>query len=288
MRKLCLLMITAAAASCGGPKQEVPTTEQEKLVQVGDSSLYLQDVLTKIPAGLDPADSARMFNNIVETWVRNLVLADVAEKNIPDPEKIERMVESYRNTLIVNEYLSSMAEKDANDIPDSRIREYYDSHQGEFILTQPIVKGGFVKLASTDKNLEKVRKWMEEFSDETVDKIEKNGLRQATRYDYFRNDWHDWSTIADQIPYRFGDADAFVKGNSFFETTDGGSTYLLHISDYMPSGSMMPYEYARIKIREILRVEDIGDMRTKLLRDIYRRKIKEGVLKPGLYNPVRK
>lgn len=284
MRKLWLLWIVTAVVSCGKPKEPADPTDQQLLVAVGDSSLYMSDVLGKIPRGLDPADSARMFHSIVDTWVRNLVLSDVAAKNLPDPGKIDRMVEAYRNSLIVNEYLSSMVETEATDIPEERIRKYYEAHQEELILKQPLVKGGLIKVAQDDKNIDNLRKWMTEFSDESIDKIEKSGMRNITLYEYFSDDWYEWNVVADQIPYRFDNADTFIKANHNFETTGGEFTYLLHISDYVPTGTQMPYEFAKLKIREILRIQDIEAMRSKLIKSIYRRKINEGGLKPGLYD----
>lgn len=94
--------------------------------------------------------------------------------------------------------------------------------------------------------------------------------------------------ITDQIPYRFYDADAFVRSTRNFETSDAGSVYLLHISEYLPSGSEMPYEFARLKIREILRTADMAAVRERLMSEIYTRQIKEGTLRPGFTTRGRK
>lgn len=280
-----LSAIAAMLTSCGSKPVE-HQSDDEVLVTVGDSALTMSDVLRRIPRGLDPADSARMFSQIVDGWVRDLALIDVAEKNISDPERIARMVEAYRNNLIVNEYLSSMSDKAGSEIPESRIREYYDANHQDMVLTQPLVKGAFLKVSETDESLDNLRRWMTQFTDESFDKIEKSGLRQASQYKYFKDEWHEWNVITDQIPYRFYDADAFVRSTKNFETSDGGSVYLLHISEYLPSGTEMPYEFARLKIREILRTADMTSMREKLMTDIYSRQIEEGTLRPGLYDPV--
>ena len=48
----------------------------------------------------------------------------------------------------------------------------------------------------------------------------------------------------------------------------------------------MPYEFARLKIREILRAADVASHRDRLMDDIYRDRIRSGELRPGLYDPV--
>lgn len=279
---VAVLLITAAG--CGRSKPALEA-EDDALVTVGDSTLHLQDVVRRIPAGLDEADSIQMFHNIVESWMDGLVLTSVAQRNIPDMERIERLVNQYRNNLIINEYLRLMSERSVKKADEQIIKDYYKAHPDEFVLTQPLVKGAFIRIDENDSQLPNMRKWFADFSDNAFDNIERTGLRHATAYEYFGDKWLEWSDVAERIPYRFFDADAFVKSTSDFETTADGSVYLLHISAKVLSGEVMPYEFARQKIAENMRVADINASRTKLKRDIYRQMIKEGTIKPGLYDP---
>ena len=96
-------------ASCGG--NEVPEkTDDDILVSVGDSSLTLREVLADIPSGISPEDSTEMFHAIVDNWIRDLMLYGVAVKNVPDIDRIERLVNDYRNNLIIASYLRQMEE----------------------------------------------------------------------------------------------------------------------------------------------------------------------------------
>lgn len=280
-------VILLFSAGCGS-NAVTPEKDDDILVTVGDSTLMVSDVLKRIPSGMNPEDSAALFNRIVETWVQDLVLSEFAEKNIPDLERIERMTEAYRRDLIVNSYLQSMTERSVTDIGEERIRRYYEDNKESMVLEQPIVKGAFLKVSENDESLDDLRSWMREFSEKSIDKIEKAGLRHASQYKYFKEEWNEWSSIAEQIPYRFFDADAFVTSTKNFETSDQGSVYLLHISEYVPSGKEMPYEFAREKIIEILQNTDKADYSDRLLKDIYRNQIEEGLLKPGTYDPVKR
>lgn len=272
--------------SCGdksADKQE----DKDVLVSVGDSVLTLREVVSLIPVGLSEEDSTTLFHKIVDDWVRDLVLTDYAENNIPDIDKIDRMVENYRNNLIVERYIQSMTDASSVNVSESRIKAYYEEHHAELILDQPLVKGAYLKVAESDPNIDNLRLWMSNFNEESIDKIEKIGLRQALQYSYFKDEWNEWGSIVDRIPYRFFDADAFVRSTKNFETSDAGSVYLLHISDFVASGTEMPYEYARLKIMEILRNSDIVAFRKKLVSDIYKDRIKAGVLKIGMYDPIK-
>lgn len=285
---IAVIFSAAMLMASMGCKSENTTTQADErvLVAVGDSVLTLESVLRSIPSGLAPEDSTRLFHQIVDTWIRDLVLTEVAEKNIPDLDRIERMAEAYRNDLIVTSYLNTMGERFNEKVDEKRIREYYEANKEDLLLDEPLIKGAYLKVAASDENADNLRQWMAQFTEKSVDKIEKSGLKQASQYTYFRDQWQEWSSVAQQIPYRFYDADAFVKSTHNFETTEGGSLYLLHISEYLPSGSEMPYDYARIKIADIIRNSDINNYKHNLITDIYRDQIKKGTLRVGMYDPV--
>lgn len=278
-------LLLTAVASCTGSKEET-RGDDEVLVQVGDSALTLDEVLARIPAALSPEDSTEMFHSIVDTWVRRMVLEDFAAKNVSDMDRVEEMVEQYRSDLIIRRYLQSMEEKGETTVTDDRVKEYFESHSAEMNLESPIVKGGFIKVPENDNRLPKLRKWMAKGDEASIDNLEKYGLDHALQYEEFSGRWIDWSLVADQIPYRFGDADAFLASHRDFEVAENGTVYLLHIAQHRPSGSRMPYEYAAEKIRDILLHEDMNAFRANIISDIYKREMKEGMLRPGLYDPL--
>lgn len=270
--------------SCG--HKEVRADQPEDiLVEVGDSALTLREVLSQIPVGLSPEDSTEMFHSLVDHWVRNLMLSDLAKENEREMDRIDRMVEDYRNSLIIERYLRSK-EGEAGEISEDAIKQYYNLHREEMVTTEPLIKGIYLKVSEDVRNLDQIRQWMKDGSAEAVDRIEKEGLREASQYEYFIDRWVDWSVVAEQIPYRFFSTDAFLKSTKDFETSYGGSIYLLHVSEYLPAGSEMPQEYAASRIADILTREGRVNYRARLLTSLYKRGIKAGKLKPGMYNPL--
>lgn len=281
-------LVLSVLASCGHRDADTGSRDVDVLVSVNDSSLTLGDVLRRIPAGLAPEDSAEMFHRTVDRWVERMVLREVAEKNIPDMAGIDEMTERYRDNLIVDRYLSMMEERGVKEISDSRIKEYYEAHREMMSLQEPLVKGIFIKVASGSDDLPKLRRWLAAATDDAVDNIEKYGLRQASQYEYFKDVWMPWHSVAELIPYRFYDADAFVSSTRDFETEYAGSVYLLKLIDFLPSGSPTPYEYARGEIRDILRADDMSRYRDRLVGTIYGEAIDDGILRAGLYDPVKR
>ena len=254
---------------------------------MGDSVLMLSDVISRIPVGIDPADSAALFHKIVDNWVEGMVLTDLGKAKLPDMEKIERQVSSYRNRLIATEYLKKMREGKTFAVSEDSVRTFYDSHRSEMVTETPLIKGIYIKVAESSGSVEDVKRCVFDASDASIDELEKKWLAKAIQYDYFVNEWVDWEVIADQIPYRFYDADAFLSSTSNFETSCNGSVYLLHITDFLPSGSEMPFEFASPRIVSLLEQAKMASYEKSLVSSLVKKAISEGRLVPADYDPVK-
>lgn len=275
---LCLVAAMSCASSEGRSQEDDP----DILVSVGDSVLRLRDVTGRIPSGLSEADSAAMFSVIVDRWLERVLLTEMAAENLTNLEKIDRLVEEYRSQLIVSTWLDGMDRSYRKGVSKGDVSRWYEEHKQEMLLERPIVKGVFIKLLADDPRLNEVRSWLKRNDERGIDNIEKYGLEQALQYDCFTDRWVDWQIIADRIPYRFFDPDAFVESTRFFETDDKGAVYLLRIDDYINSGGMMPREFASVQIGEILDRKNAAEYKKELLLNLFRQSQEEGRLKtPG-------
>lgn len=279
------LFLAIAFANC--KRSESPgNTEPQLLFSVGDSTLTLDYVVSRIPLGLSAEDSVRMFNNIVDFWLEERLLSELAEENVVDMEKIDKMVADYRRKLITMQFLENVRNDGEIKVSDDDIRNYYKNNAEEMRLETPIIKGLYVKVPEGAQRIDDVRKWVTDGSKESIDLLEKYGLREAMQYDFFGDKWVDWQLISEQIPYRFGDVDKFVASNKFFETTQNGSTYFLHIFKYLKTGDVIPLDFARNQIEEIITSNKQRELERKLIARIYNKGLKEGSIKIAGYNPV--
>ncbi|MDE5552716.1 MAG: hypothetical protein K2I91_05890, partial [Muribaculaceae bacterium] len=268
---LCPAMVltgmVAVMSSCnhtaGG---ELP---EDALIVVGDSVLTRMDIVRRIPQGLSPEDSVAMFNLLVNNWLDNMLLVDVAFDNIDDRERIEQLVNDYRNTLIIESYRRKILETTPTDIKDGDLQAYYKSHSDELVLKRPVIKGLFIKVPSKAGRIKDIRRWMATATPDAIDNLEKYGLDECVKYSFFEDKWMDIRTIEQQIPYRFEDVDMFVSDKPYFETTYSGMTYMLHISDYIPTGEVMPYEVGLPQIRRILESARGEAFGKRIKRELY-------------------
>ncbi len=283
MKVMALAAFTLLAAGC---HKAPPPDDRDILISVGDSVLTLSDVVSRIPVGLESADSAALFHKIVDKWVEGMVLSQLAEEKLPQLPEIERKVADYRNRLITTEYLKRMREgKEVKVSPDS-IRSFYEAHRSEFVAETPLVKGIYIKVPANSTGLDDIRRCVFTADDASIDELERNWIGEALQYEFFVNTWIDWETIADQIPYRFYDPDAFLNANNNFETTGNGSVYLLPVSEFLPTGSEQPYDFAAPRIGSMMEQAKMASYEESLVKSLIKEAIGDHRLVAVGYDPV--
>lgn len=259
--------------------------EEDVLVKYNDKTLTLQDVVSQIPTGLPNSDSVTMFKNIVDGWIKTEVLSAFAEERLYDVSSIDRKVRDYRNSLIVQEYISRMADAHRKDVDPLKVKQYYDLHKDEMTLELPLIKGVFIKINNDAKGRESLQGLLKSDDINDIDELEKEWLDRALEYNYFKDNWIDWETIVGMIPYRFGDASEFVNNNTYLETDYGDCAYFLRITDVLPAGEIQPFEYASVWIADVLYREQLEDYEEDLLNSLISKYIKDKKLEIVDYNP---
>lgn len=276
------VLICLCFLSCGKTKE----ISDNVLLKYGDRTLTLEEVVAQIPSGIYAADSVALFHEIVEGWIKQEVLSDFAEERLYDMNFIESKVRDYRNNLIVLEYLTRMRETQNPDIDEQKIIDYYNAHRKELKLELPLVKGVFLKINSSAPGKEDIKKLISSDNPEDFDRLENEWLDRALEYNYFRDKWIDWETISARIPYRFGDGDAFLKENQYFETEYGDCSYYLKITDVLPSGEEQPLEFAKTWIAELLTQKSLADYEETLVTSLVEKSLKDNKLEAVGYDPL--
>ena len=265
-----ILVIAAAMTGCG---QEHNHKGKTPLVEVSGEFLYKEDLQAALPLNISKDDSVLFAEHYIRNWIEDALLFDKAEGNIPDNDKISKLVENYRRALIMHTYQEELVnQKLANDISEEEINAYYEKNKELFRLDNPLVKGLFIKVPLSSPDLGNVRVWYRKNKQDIIEKLEKYSLRNAVSYDYFYDRWTSVPDVAAKIPLKVLDTDAnYLDKNRNVEVKDTAFCYFLHIEDFLGKDKQKPLDFARDEIKEILinlkRVEFIN----KVKEDLYQR-----------------
>ena len=273
---MVILPLMIFFTACTLDKKEVPRA----IVSVGDRYLTREMLDQIIPDGLSARDSSAFADAYVRHWAEDELVYDVAQKNIPDVERIERLVDKYRRELFVHEYQKQiLSEKFDTEVSDDAVKNYYRTHLDKFVLRTPIIKGLFLKVADTSPELKNLKKWYRGKDHASVENIEKYTLHNIINYDYFYDRWISFEEVMSVIPYTVTDANRFLQTHTYLEVNDEGYWYLLNISDYLPAGAHMPIDFARTQIEEVLLNQKRMDFLHQMNKELYQQALENRKIK---------
>lgn len=269
-----LLFLSLIALGCSRPAHELPA---DALASIGGEVLTAAEVAQAVPAGLAAEDSLAFAQAWVNTWVNDRLLQHEAARHLRNLEEIEARVADYRRNLIAWEYRRLAIANSSELMPsDSCAHAYYNDNAWRMRLSEPMVRGIYVKMETSDPALKTVRRLYKSERQEDIDRLEKVGLRGAIHYDYFRDQWIPWERIISKIPHPLS-AESLRKGYCLDVDIDG-FTYLLSVSDVLPAGATMPYEAALPQIRETLQAQNAAGLDAQLLQYLREQALKSGRL----------
>lgn len=271
---MCVILILSVWGCRGKQK-----STQDVLARVGTTTFTQQQLDDVMPSGL--SDSAQMVfaNRYIDNWIAEELLYEMACKNLPDVERLEKLVQEYRRDLFCHEYRKRLSdERVAATIPEDTLQQFYQEHSQEFKLHKPIVKGLLLKVPINAPQLLSLRQWVKSAGVNGVEKIEKYAVKNAIGYDYFFDRWVWFDDIKDNIPYDFKDDNLFLSQNKTFEHKGEDMIYLLCIDSYLKAGDVMPYEFARSRVLEILLNEKRMEFNKELKRELYDEAVADGIV----------
>ena len=242
--------------------------------------LSRQELLDAMPEGLSPADSAEFADKYIRSWIDDELLYRVAQKNIPDMERIDALVEKYKRDLVIFEYRKRLlSERVDKEFDEQELADYYEKNSDKFRLREAILKGLFVKVPETAPNIAQLKKWYCSTKPDGVEKIEKYALKNVVIYDYFYDRWIPFEEVVNNIPYEFGKPETFLKTHPKLEFNKNGYWYLLNITEYRVAGEVMPYDFAKPQIQEILANSSRLAFNRELEESLYNDAEKSGEIK---------
>ena len=250
------------------------------MVQVGNTFLYLEEMQQQLPYGLSGGDSIKFVQEFVQKWIEEQVLYEKAEHNVRGDESIERMVNDYRRTLVMNNYERRLLQqKVSEELPEEELLQYYENNKQLFILEESVVKGVFIKVPLNSPGLKDLKKWYKDSSDEALEQMEGYAFRHAVIYEYFYEHWLPISELEGKVVINLAElSDDFDKQRDI-EAKDDEFCYLLHIEEYVAKGEVKPYDLARHEIVDLLANYRKVELMNKVKQDLYNESVEKGRIK---------
>ncbi len=274
IRIIISLMITGVLLSCKQRK----VIDEKPLVRVFDKYLYPSNLNDIIPANVSSSDSSILVNDYVDKWIRKQLLLRRAEMSLTDEEKdVDKQLENYRTSLLIFKYEQSLIKQKLDTIISmEEIEKYYSDNPANFLLNRNIVKAVYLKIPRDAPELWNLRRWYRSDTDDNLKKLEAYAFQYAEDYDYFNDDWIDFSEIEKNLPVRIDRPQNFLKYRKYYEVKDSTYYYFLNMKDFRLLGSVAPLSYVIQDIRTIIMNKRKIQLVNRLESNIYNDALNRG------------
>ena len=263
---ISILFLCAVLSGCQWFEQKRMTG-----VAVALNGQYLyQSTLDSLSFGLSSEDSARVVEQYVKQWAKDILEYERA-KGAAD-KAIEALAEDYRRSLYVHAYEQELVERRMpKQVADSVVEQIYAAHPEKFELRESLAKGVLIVVPNGAPNMKKLRGWLTDLNEENLENIEKLAYNYAIGYELFADQWRTAQQLLMSMPFERDELNRLLRSKQQIELQDSLSTYILQVTDKRMAGEPMPIEYARPEIEKAVlsqrRVQFLQEERERLYED---------------------
>ncbi len=273
---LALIVVLFFVIFCGCSKNQVKLSD-DVVAQANGKSLTRADIRAVVPVGTKDGDSIEMANRFIEAWVTNEIILQKALRNISEnDETITKMVEDYRNALVVQKYLVNLiAQKTGKKPGEEDIAAWYQKNSSRFILDKCLIQGVYIAVPQSAPNIMQAQQWAKTGRSADLQKLQEYAIKYSISYDDFRNVWVPLPEMLSKMSSAIVPSDEFARKNNFYVTSAGGTTYILRIFSSIPSGQPAPKSYIEPTIIEMIMKERKEAFLAKFKKEILDKAIKD-------------
>ncbi len=250
-------------------------TDDVIIAEVGEKKLLQSELSLIIPKNIETEDSTLMANEYIRKWVKQELLIQKANENLPIEQKnLTKEIEEYRNSLIIYKYKNELMNQQMDTlVTKTQIEQYYNANPDNFKLNSNIVKAIFVKIPIDVANIRLIKELVEDNSEQGKNALREYCIQYAKSFDFFNDNWINFEIVKNNIPGTIEDEKHFLARNNRIEIKDSIYYYLVTIQDYKLQNELAPIEYVEKNIKNLILNKRKIDFLKQVEENIY----KEGV-----------
>ncbi|MBP5455635.1 MAG: hypothetical protein J6Y37_03985 [Paludibacteraceae bacterium] len=259
--------------------QGVSNFTARPLAVVDGDKLYLSDVPGLSNEGLTAKDSDEIIEKYIKVWATEKLVVREAEKNVGDNEEIEMLMERYRQSLLVYEYQLQLVNEVTQDkLSEAEVKTYYEEHEEFFSSDEPLFRGFYVLVSTKSADMDAFRMLCRRPDDSSLDILESLCIKNAAKFEYFKESWLPFSEIQKKVPLTLNVA-SMMRQRSMYETKDSTLAFMIYVDEFLSEGEAQPFSYAEPRVRAMISEKRKSATIKKYEGDLYNEALKNGDLK---------
>ena len=257
----------------------VSETSYKNIARYGDNYLSDHEFLT-LMGDFDKADSIGLANNIINSWAIEKILIERAELNLDENklEKINLLVEDYRQNMLSEAYLEALVNSSLNvEIDSAEIQDFYKFNKGLFNLNEDIFKYIYIELPIDFSDIYLIRSRLKRLNKN--DKIFLDSISyRFKRFSLTADKWITEKDLFQKFSFLNDYSYRSLKNYNFFQFKDSLSLYLIKIIEFEKKGENAPLDYVLPTLEYMSLNKRKKELMLKIKNDILQDAIKDNKL----------
>jgi len=242
------IILNGCQQSNGGGDQE-----DKLLAEVKNRRLYLSELDGMFPEGTSGADSNLIINAYTERWVREALILNEAERNLPQDLNIDKLVRDYRASLLRNTYEQVLVEELLDStVANQELRTFYEKNKEQFELETPIVRCHFIKVPLPVPQSDSLRIWWSGINQgNNLMKLRTYAEQYASTYELADSSWIRIEQLALELPQETITPDNVIYKRDLRQEDDNFQ-YYLRVYEVKNRTEIAPLAYIEDQARKVI------------------------------------
>ncbi len=277
----CLALALLCSACRPEAGNDLPP-DKKPLAKVFNKTLYLAEVMEMVPDDASPEDSLLMLNALVEKWVRDNLMMQEAERNIPKDLNIDQLVNEYRASLILHSYEQRISGENVDSvITEQELTAFYEKNKEQYQLQTAIARCYFIRVAKPVPQPDSLRKWWYSRKPADLTKMIAYSARHADEYLLVDTVWYRVEDIASELPKGTLTQNNVSAGKEFV-LSDDAFQYFFRALEVKSTEEIAPLSYIKDQATKFILHQRKAKLLENKKQELYEREIRRKNVK--VYN----
>ncbi len=243
------------------------------LAKVYENQLTKNDIDIEYIKNISKEDSLNLVHSYIEHWIRKELLAHNAKKHINNKKEIERLVEDYEKSLLVEAFQKQYIEENLDtNITNKQMKDFYDENKNNFHLDHSVVRFLYAKIDAKKKGLDK---FYENWNNNRYNLVYQYGSKHSEKYFLKTRKWYDLKEMKKKVP------GFLLKKDKSYEVQKNvkGYEYFLKVMETRHKGEIVPLSLIKDKLKKLIIEKRKSHLIDDYIENLYKKEINNNNIK---------
>lgn len=282
MNRAFYIVLLAAAtmlvACSGGGAFSGGSADKRVVATVDDKELMLGEILENMPLNYSGADSATFVRMYTDNWVLDQLKLARADEVLSSHEDIDRLVEGYRQSLIMRQLDQYYVDKELDtEVTERQIMSHYRTNSSQFVLDHDKVRGVIVRVSEDFRNRTALSDAMRSISVDDMQELTAFAEKHSLQVTDLTAEWVTFSDFLSYLPtVRTRSYNNFLNKNKVQSMRADDVVFYFVIVDVVREGELIPLECVEEDIRRMLYAERSAEIIRRYEKELKYEAIESG------------